>query len=403
MNQIAELLHKPSNEISLQSFDFQSFQSEFKSHVLKSLAVEETYIESIRPCSSMQSGMLAKFTESKGEFYCNRLVLKLNETLDILRLKDAWSKVMARHEMLRTGFINLKDPKFPFAMVTYTEKYATLPWVERNEPPSKEESQHQGRMIFENMHLPPWQLALQHSQSSIEVELTAIHAIYDAQSLELILSEVTQGYQGSEPLVLPVPITPILGHILSAASSPIGPDADSFWSTTGLEFQVTKFPNLTPFNVRVPGMVVKSQIVSKPLITINQRCKDLGVSLQAVGQAAYARLLSNYTGETNVSFGVVLSGRDIDHHAEDAVFPCLVTVPFQCHVQRSNRDLVFSIMKTNALLVKNQFTPLSRIQRLFKHEGPLIDTLFVYQKFSSKETESQLWKVVDEDAKIDVS
>ncbi|OKL60449.1 hypothetical protein UA08_04403 [Talaromyces atroroseus] len=401
MSQIAELLHKPTSGMPLQSFDFQSFELEYKHQILKKLAIEGSCIESIRPCSSMQSGMLAKFTESKGELYLNRLVLKMKENLDILRLKDAWSRVMARHEMLRTGFIHLKDPKSPFAMITYTEKYATLPWIERNQTPSEEEYQHQARLIFKNMHLPPWKLALQHSQFQMQVELTAMHAIYDAQSLDLVLCEVAEVYKGSEPLSLPVPITPILGHILNAASSQTDSGADAFWSTMESQFQATKFPNLTPFNIRNSNMVVKSQYASKSLNTIKQRCKSLGVSLQAAGQAAYARLLSNYLGETNVSFGVVFSGRDIDRHAENAVFPCLVTVPIQCHVQRSNKELVSSIMRTNALLLKNQFTPLSRIQRLLKHEGPLIDTLFVYQKLSRKETESQLWEVADEYAKID--
>ncbi|EEA25907.1 nonribosomal siderophore peptide synthase, putative [Talaromyces marneffei ATCC 18224] len=399
MGQIAELLKEPSSETSLKSFQFESFQSEHKECVLKSLGLEGPEVESIRPCSPAQLGMLADFIKSNGDLYCNRLLLKVKEDVDISRLQDAWSNAMARHEMLRTGFIRLKDPKLPFAMVTYTANYVTLPWFETSTTPSEEEYHSQRRTFFENLHLPQWRVALSHSPANIEVELTTMHAIYDAQSLELILSDVAHLYEGSH-LSPPVPINPILGHILTAASS-ISSDAESFWSTVGSEYQITKFPNLTPFNVRNRELMTSSQLASKSLTIINQKCKALGVSLQAVGQAAYARLLANYTGETNVSFGVVLSGRDVHDTAGEAVFPCLVTVPFQCRVQRSNKELISTIMKTNALLLKHQFTPLSKIQRLFQQEGPLIDTLFVYQKLSHKEAEAQFWATIDDHGRVD--
>lgn len=382
-------------------FEFDDFQSKHKEYVLNSLGLEETDVDSIRPCSPAQLGMLADYIKSNGDLYCNRLVLKVKKDIDISRLQDAWSKVMARHEMLRTGFVRLKDPKFPFAMVTYTSKYVALPWVESSTTPSEEEYHDQRRTFSERLHLPQWQVDLRHSPANIEVEFTAMHAIYDAQSLKMILSDVVHLYRGLQ-LPPPVPINPILGHILTAASS-VSHEAESFWSTVGLEYQITKFPNLTPFNVRNRELAVSSQVASKSLMTINEKCKTLGVSLQAVGQAAYARLLANYTGETNVSFGIVLSGRDVHNNAEKAVFPCLVTVPFQCRVQKSNRELISSIMKTNALLVKHQFTPLSKIQRLFQQDGPLIDTLFVYQKLSHKEPEEQFWDVIDDDARVDVS
>lgn len=401
MSQIGELLRKSSSEISLKSFEFDAFQSEHKEYVLNSLGLEETDVDSIRPCSPAQLGMLADFIKSNGDLYCNRLVLKVKEDIDSSRLQDAWSKAMARHEMLRTGFIRLKNPKFPFAMVTYTSKYATLPWVESRTTPSQKELHDQRRKFSENLHLPQWQVALRRSPAITEVEFMAMHAIYDAQSLEMILSDVAHLYKGSQ-LPPPVSINPILGHILTAASS-ISSEAESFWSTIGSEYQITKFPNLTPFNVRNRDLTVSSQVASKSLMAINEKCRALGVSLQAVGQAAYARLLANYTGENNVSFAVVLSGRDVHNSAEDAVFPCLVTVPFQCRVQKSNGELISSIMKTNALLVKHQFTPLPKIQRLFQQEGPLIDTLFVYQKLPGKEADAQFWDVADDDARVDVS
>lgn len=401
MSQIAELLTESTGEALLKTFEFYSFQSEHKDYVLNSLDLEDTDVESIRPCSPAQLGMLADFINSNGDLYCNRLVLKVKEDVDIYLLQDAWSKAMAHHEMLRTGFVRLKDPKSPFAMVTYTAKCAKLPWVEGKTKPSKEDNHDLRRSFLEKLHLPQWQVTLRHSLPNIEFEFTAMHAIYDAQSLDLILTDVAHLYKRSH-LSPPVSINPILGHILTAASS-ISSEAESFWSTVGSEYQITKFPNLSPFNLRNRDLTVSSQVASKSLTAISEKCKALGVSLQAAGQAAYSRLLANYTGETNVSFGVVLSGRDIQNNAQGVVFPCLVTVPFQCCVQKSNRELISSIMKKNALLVKYQLTPLSTIRKFFQQEGSLFDTLFVYQKMFHKKTKGHLWDIVDDDARVDVS
>ncbi|RAO71210.1 uncharacterized protein BHQ10_007222 [Talaromyces amestolkiae] len=327
MSQIAKLLTEPTSEALLKTFEFDSFQSEHKDYVLNSLDLEDTDVESIRPCSPAQLGMLADFIKSNGDLYCNRLVLRVKEDVEIHLLQDAWSKAMARHEMLRTGFVRLNDPKSPFAMVTYTAKYANLPWVEGSTTPSKEDKHKLRRSLFEKLHLPQWQVTLRHSPANIDFEFTAMHAIYDAQSLDLILTDVAHLYKGSQ-LSPPLSINPILGHILTAASS-ISSEAESFWSTVGSEYQVTRFPNLTPFNVRNRDLTVSSQVASKSLTAISEKCKALGVSLQAAGQAAYSRLLANYTGETNVSFGVVLSGRDIQNNAEGAVFPNDVIPPPQ--------------------------------------------------------------------------
>lgn len=346
--------------------------------------------------------MLAEFTNSRGDLYCNRLVLELKAFIDIDRLKLSWSNVMARHEMLRTGFVYLENRDFPFAMVTYSPGQILLPWIERQTRPSQKELEQQRNSMYANLHLPPWLIVIRNLSSVVELELTAMHSLYDAQSMELILSDVAAEYQGHHPIRRAVPIPLVLGPIISAASS-ANKDMEKFWSDVGSGFQNTSFPNLSPSTVRHPEVIVRSQRVSKSIDMINEKCKAIGVTLQAAGQAAWARLLSAYTGETNISFGLVLSGRDVTHDAQDAVFPCLVTLPFHCLVEGNNQDLISSIVKTNASLMKYQFTPLSKIQRLFKVDGALVDSLFAYQKLSHTSKETQFWEVVEDDARIDVS
>jgi hypothetical protein len=207
-------------------------------------------------------------------------------------------------------------------------------------------------------------------------------------------------YQGNEVPPI-VSINQVLSDILTNAIS-LDSDTEGFWTELGSEFQSVKFPNLSPVTVENPQLLVTSRFSSTPLADMDGQCQQLGISLQATGQGAWARLLSAYTGESNISFGLVLSGRDVSRDAQEAVFPCLVTVPFQCRTQGSNRDLVATIMRHNARLVKRQFAPLSKVQRWLKTDKALFDSLFVYQKFSSERKGTQFWDIVEEDARIDV-
>ncbi|KAH8695924.1 nonribosomal siderophore peptide synthase SidC [Talaromyces proteolyticus] len=396
---IANLLQHRNASPSMKMFDFASFEKTHREDVQNRLNLEEKDIESIRPCTSTQAGMLAEFTRSNGDLYCNRLLLKSTAPIDLKRLKSAWSNTMARHEMLRTGFIHLKDRDFPFAMVTYSPGQIPLPWTEYQTVSSNNEHENRRKSIHANLHLPPWLIFVRDLQSAAELDITAMHAIYDAQSMDMILSDVARDYQ-AQSLPRLASISPVLGQILNSASS-INTDIDNFWSEVGSEFQITSFPNLNPVNEKSSEMIETSRYSSAPLDMISERCRAIGVTLQAAGQAAWARLLSAYTGETNVSFGLVLSGRDISRDAQNVSFPCLVTLPFRCLVEGSNRSFISSIMKTNASFMKHQFTPFTKIQKLFKADGGLVDTLFAYQKFSHTKEESQFWEVVEEDARVD--
>lgn len=356
-------------------------------------------MESLRPCTPVQNGMLAMFSNSNGEIYFNQMTLKAPTSLDKALLKDAWIKVMRKHEMLRTGFVQLKDQECPFAMITYHEGVASLPWDEVVDPTSSSIPS-QTPKVLESLHQPPWFLAVESSDTTTTMRFSALHAIYDAQSLHLIFADVAAAYRG-EALGDAASINSTLGPILTETTSK-SDESQEFWTNIGKEVQPVKFPDLHPFRVKEKELLTSSLSCSMPRQNLEDGCQNLGTTLQAAGQAAWARLLSAYTGEPNVIFGVVLSGRNLSAAAQEAAFPCLVTMPSPCRVGGTNREVLSSILKRNASLMKYQFTPLSKIQRWLKSDEGIFDTLFVYQKFASQKQDAEEWDVVGEDARIDV-
>ncbi|KAJ9393053.1 hypothetical protein DTO063F5_190 [Paecilomyces variotii] len=384
VSEIASLLTRQQEDASHeQEFDFASFETKYRPRVCEQLGIDSTLVH------------------SGGELYFTRVVLRSYAPLDEKLLNEAWTRTVARHEMLRTGFVQLQDQQYPFAMITYHKDAMPLLWYgEPLESGTSNEALSRRKNIHANLHRPPWYLAVKTTASSTFLEFSALHAIYDAQSLELVFRDVAAAYTG-QSLADVIPIGPVLSHILT--SSVLESDAtENFWKDVLKESQVVRFPDLNPLHAEKGKLSVVSKKSSRSLTLLDTGCRDLGITLQAAGQAAWARLLSAYTGETNIVFGLVLSGRDLSEMAKEAVMPCLMTVPCPCRVQNTNRDLTSRIMKLNAGLMKNGRTPLSKIQRWLKSEQGLFDTLFVYQKMSSGTEDSRPWEVVEDDAKIDV-
>lgn len=339
------------------------------------------------------------FTHSHGEVYFNRMALRFPAALDKKILKEAWSTVMAQHDMLRTGFVQLHDQHNPFVMVTY-HKNSELPWCDTLTSMA-DTSSVQEKHALENLHQPPWRIEVEAGDNTSIMHFSALHAIYDAQSLATIIADVRAAYEG-KALAMPAPVTETLGPILLESKSQ-SESAKSFWKELAPEVQPSKFPDLHPIRTNERTLLTTSVYCAQSRKALEDACRDIGVTLQAAGQAAWARLLSAYTGESNVTFGTVLSGRNLSAAAEHAVFPCLVTVPTPLRVEGSNRQFLDRTLKRNALLVKNQFAPLSHIQRWLGSDEPLFDTLFVYQKFTSDAVGTDGWNIIDEETNIDVS
>lgn len=235
---------------------------------------------------------------------------------------------------------------------------------------------------------------------SLTMHFSVLHALYDAQSLASIFSDVEAAYKGMD-LAQPASIPATLGPIL-IESQRQSETAQDFWQELASETRPSKFPDLHPTRTDKRTLISASIISSQSIKALEHSCRELGVTLQAAGQVAWARLLAAYTGEQDVTFGTVLSGRNLSVAAQDAIFPCLVTVPSPVRVGETNRELLDRTLKRNASLTKHQFTPLAQIQRWLGSDEPLFDTLFVYQKFASSIEDSEAWTVNDEETNIDV-
>ncbi|RYG85664.1 MAG: hypothetical protein EON58_22715 [Alphaproteobacteria bacterium] len=58
-----------------------------------------------------------------------------------------------------------------------------------------------GAKIVDGIHLPAWRIAVDHSSNPRTMTLSIHHALYDAESLQVLLGDLALALQGKELLI----------------------------------------------------------------------------------------------------------------------------------------------------------------------------------------------------------
>ncbi|KAH7355099.1 hypothetical protein BKA65DRAFT_234050 [Rhexocercosporidium sp. MPI-PUGE-AT-0058] len=389
------LSRSKGDDAKVSRYDFETFDNEHREAICSKIGMSPEKVEAVFPCTSVQQGMLAQTLHSECLEYVNSIWLQIPASESTSELKTAWKSVCENNEMLRTAFASLEDPKHPFAMVVQRKEDFELPWRESAEECPPQDSKP------EDFLKNPWSLNVLKENGASILRFTAHHALYDAQSVQMLLTDVAKAYATQSSVPRPS-VTTLLGAILQD-SQKNQDGKKSFWERDGNKIIVNRFPDLTPLRVSDKTSEVKEITSHSTSSKIEEMCRSNGVTVQAATQATWARLLAFYIGETSTTFGMTLSGRSIHENADQIAFPSIVTLPVRCEIIGTNAELLSRTMDSNASLHKHQFTPLTSIQKWAGYpEGKIFDTLFAFQKLEKSEGKlTTPWKIMKEEASVD--
>ncbi|MDB9414330.1 non-ribosomal peptide synthetase [Microcystis aeruginosa] len=356
-------------------------------------------VESIYPLSPMQEGMLfhSLYTPDSG-IYCSQTLITLEGEINLTVFRQAWEKVVERHSVLRTLFLWEKREK-PLQIV---RKKVDLPWDYqdwRNLSPTEQQQrldlllQTERQQGFEFKVAPLMRcLMIQLSDQTYKFLCNHHHIILDGWSMPIIYQEVLGFYEAGiqgKSYHLPSP-RPYQDYIvwLQEQNPSI---AESYWQRTLEGF-------MTPTPLRVDRLqLMKSE--GKPTYK-EYNChlsashsKDLqslaqkhNLTLSTLVQAAWAILLSRYSGESEVLFGVTVSGRPHDlSGVEHRVGLFINTLPLRVSIRES--DLLLSwlqeLQQKQAEIQDYAYVSLAEIQRLsdIPPGVPLFESLVVFENY----------------------
>lgn len=276
-------------------------------------------IADVLPVTDFQAMSLTA-TLFKSRWMLNYFFLEGNGPLDLRRLRESCLKVVDAFDILRTVFVCFHDQFFqvvlrkirPSIFVYDTDKdldefTMTLQQRDREYGPREGEQYVQFYVVKKKGS----------DQHRIMIRLS--HTQYDGVCLSKIMSAIKHSYEGS-----PLPPVTSYASYLRQLPGTIGPDHYSHWSKLMKGSQMTQV-------VRRKGTTMFQNIGAFTEIkkTIEIPPTALGnVTVATVMQAAWALTLAKLSSQSDVVFGLTISGRNATVPGiESTVGPCVNVIP----------------------------------------------------------------------------
>ena len=275
-------------------------------------------VEAVYGLSPLQEGLLFHALYAPGsDQYCVQLSWRHHGRLDTAALRRAWEGFVARHGVLRTAFV-WEGVARPLQAV-----YATAPldWEEadwRGESDARLQTfladDRRRGFTLDRLGLMRLRLMRLHDDSWAVV-WTTHHLLMDGWCLPLILQEVALRYRGAcgQAIDLPPAPPPFERHIAWLARQD-RKLAQAFWRQhlAGIEAPTPLAINHRPLDVRRPI----ERLEQSRLVLDHDRSAALAafarkhrVTLNTLIELAWASVLSRYSGQDDVVFGIAVSGR----------------------------------------------------------------------------------------------
>ncbi|HEX4974686.1 MAG TPA: amino acid adenylation domain-containing protein, partial [Pseudomonadales bacterium] len=363
---------------------------------------EQRSLEAIYPLTPMQQGMLfhALFDES-GETYFEQIYIELQGELYRDALAWAWAQVLARHPMLRTGFVWDDEPgPLQFVRVTVENpiiEYSTAGHASISDALSAcLAAERQRGFALDQASLIRLGL-LKKAENAYYLVLNFHHLILDGWSMSLVLNELFQCYQqacaGTLKALPPGPaFEPFVRH-LSVVDAEA---AENYWKK-----QLGEFERATPLPGTESSLPEATSPPSSYATEIRQLPKDLSqaldvfckrhhLTLNTLFQAAWAYLLSAYAGEKTVVFGTTVAGRPAHlPHIEQTVgmfintLPCVIALPDPAQQDSSILHWLEKIQQQQLAMQPFEQTSLSQLQQLCRLGGGehLFESILVFENY----------------------
>ncbi|MBE9035780.1 non-ribosomal peptide synthetase [aff. Roholtiella sp. LEGE 12411] len=279
-------------------------------------------IEAIYPLSPMQQGMLFHtLYQSESRIYFEQFRFTVHGELNKSAFEQAWQQVVQRHSALRTLFV-WKNRKQPVQVV---RKQVNLPWINIDlRLLSTEEQQTQinsflntdREQSFELDKAPLMRFALfRLADQTYHFVWSFHHILLDGWSWPILFKEIFAFYESinnGQQLYL-TPPRPYRDYINWLQQQDLS-SAERFWRRT-----LEGFTASTPLVVeQATGQIAHQQqttyirhqhLSAEATATLKSFAQQHHLTVSTLVQAAWALLLSRYSGESDVLFGATVSGR----------------------------------------------------------------------------------------------
>ncbi|KPG20321.1 non-ribosomal peptide synthetase, partial [Mycobacteroides immunogenum] len=350
-------------------------------------ALQQQYrISDVLPLTALQQGLILHSGTDAGadDLYVVQLDITVDGALDPERLHDAVQAVAVRHPHLAARFCAQFGqpvqviPADPTAAWRYVELNTGLDSAETNDE-VRRLCLAERAAVCDLTQPPAFRVVLIRTAAQrYRFVLTNHHIVLDGWSLPILLQEIFACYRGQR-LPAATPFRSFVSWLADRDSSA----AHAAWGEVlaGLEA-----PTLVGSSQKsgLGRRGVRTHQLSESMTrALSDLARSQRTTINTVLQGAWALLLTSLTGQQDVVFGAVVSGRPADVLGAESMVGLLInTVPVRANITAatSTVDLLEQLNQSHAKTLDHQHISLSEIHRIVAHER-LFDTLFVFENY----------------------
>jgi amino acid adenylation domain-containing protein len=315
-------------------------------------------------------------------------LLIVENSLETTLLERAWNLQIEQHPILRTVF---RRARKAFVQIVLTSGVVAptvhdLRWMssEQQKAAIQQTMEEDATLPFDLGNGPLFRLALLHLSETRFGRLLTFHPlIMDPWTAQLVESKVAASYQALQTrATAPSESAPAFKDFILWLRRQDSSEALQYWRLCLEDFAVSTPLPLDPTQMATVGRRMK-RLISLPgnlEDALGQLVHQSQISLTTVLQAAWAVLLSRYSGQTDVVFGMTVCGRPPGLQAvERIVGPFVNVLPVRVRLQpeQSLADLLHALQQQVVNANHYSYFPLSEIQATSEIHPPekLFDTI----------------------------
>ncbi|HKV91267.1 MAG TPA: condensation domain-containing protein [Candidatus Angelobacter sp.] len=303
-------------------------------------------IQAAFPLSPQQTGMLyASLAEREKGLFIEQFTCRIRGNLNVALFREAWQKVVDKHEMLRTAFI-WKSQKEPIQVVLSRAEIGFQRQDLRAFTAPERALRVEAFLGLDaqqpfNLSRPPlMRIALsQVEEMEYQFVWTIHHIVVDGWCRPLVLEEASKIYAalaaGESVEIKP---SPPYRNYVAWLKKQDSAAAETFWReylSGFIEPTALGRPVNEPLSPdRAAGLDFAENRLPEAVVRVFQNhVKKYGVTLNTVLQGAWALLLSRYSGKNDVVFGTTVSGRPPGLEGVDQMVGLFInTLPFRIQI-----------------------------------------------------------------------
>lgn len=338
-------------------------------------------VEAVFPPTPLQEAIFADTSTTNFSRYLNQEIFLVGSSVDVTKLELAWKSVIDQSPILRTSCVAVDDPDIPFSFAQIIHRpgpscirHVTITPDDNYDASIQAVMKHDRTAALDNI---PFGVTFIQNQDRYHIVLTLSHALYDGISLSLLHNDIFEAYHdrfSSRPSYRET-----LEHILSSSDA----RASRYWMEYISGAKPCSFLSHVQTSLSTSQMNRLERSSSVPATDIRSFVKSQGISIQALGQVCWTLLLGYYLKTLEVTFGVILSGRDTEQ-SNEVMLPTMNTIVARSVIGGSLGQMLQDMQWGCANAIQYQHFPLRRTLAAAKNEDQkLFDSLFLVQRKST--------------------